>query len=90
MSYEVLVSRTFQDWFDDLPADTRQRVRDGLEALAEDPYEARSGADIRPLENTEPRKHRLRVGPWRVIHRIEDESDAVKVLDGFRRGRGYR
>lgn len=90
LPYDVLVSRTFQSWFDALEEDVQARLREGLEALEDDPYEARSGADIRRLENTDPVKHRLRVGNWRVIYVVDDEDAVVRVVDGFRRGRGYR
>lgn len=84
----VLVSPRVQRRFRDLDHDTAERIRSALEALEEDPYRARPGADIKKLVNTDPVKHRVRVGPWRIVYRIED--DAVKVLDLFRRGRGYR
>ncbi len=84
----VLVSRAFQRSFDVLDDDTKARVREGLDALAEDPRSSRSGADIKRLSNTDPVKHRLRVGSWRIVYRIDE--DAVRVLDLFQRGRGYR
>lgn len=90
MTYDVLVSRTFQGWFDDLDDEAQGRIRDGLEALEEEPREPRSGADIRRLEDTDPTKHRLRVGDWRVVYHVDDDEQVVRVLDGFRRGRGYR
>ncbi len=90
MAFEVLVSRTFQRFFDGLDETAQRRVRQGLEALATDPYRPRPGADIKPLTNTEPTKHRLRVGPWRVIYHIDEATQTVKVLDGFSRGQGYR
>lgn len=90
MSFDVLVSRTFQGFFEDLDQDTRDRIRDALAKLEEDPYEPRPGADIKKLTNTDPVKHRIRVGDWRLIYRIEEDEGTVKVIEGFRRGRGYR
>lgn len=86
----VLVSRTFQRQFDRLPADDRERVRAGLSALADDPYTARSGADIKRLEGTDPPKHRLRIGDLRVIYHVDEAEGVVKAIEVFRRGRGYR
>lgn len=88
MTFRALVSRTFQRFFESLDESTRERIREGLEALEEDPYRARPGADIKQLSNTDPPKHRLRIGPWRVVYRVEDEAQTVKVIEGFRRGRG--
>ena len=48
---------------------------------------SRSGADIKPLKNTNPLKYRLRVGEYRIIYVVKD--DAVPVIDVFKRGKGY-
>lgn len=90
MGFDVLVSRTFQSFFDGLDEGIQGRIRTALEALAEDPYTSRPGADITQLRNTDPVKHRIRVGDWRIVYRVEDDEDVVKVIEGFRRGRGYR
>jgi mRNA-degrading endonuclease RelE of RelBE toxin-antitoxin system len=86
--HRVLVSATFARTFRELPATTQQRIRDWLNALSEDPRTPRPGADIKPLAATDPLKHRLRVGRYRVVYVIEKR--VVKVLDVFQRGRSYR
>lgn len=90
MAFDVLVSRTFQSWFDDLDEGDQARVREGLQALEEDPLDPRPGADIRPLTNTQPTKHRLRVGDLRIVYHVDQEQNDVRVIEGFHRGRGYR
>lgn len=90
MAFDVLVSRTFQRFFGDLDEQTQERIREALEALQEDPYEPRSGADIKRLSNTDPVKHRIRVGDWRIVYRVDGDEGVVRVIEGFRRGRGYR
>lgn len=89
MGYPILVSTAFQRFFERLEDTDQTRVRDALHNLAKDSYTPRPGADIKPLANTTPKKHRLRVGPWRIVYRVEDEG-TVKVIDGFQRGRGDR
>lgn len=66
----------------------QKRVRTALAALAEDPQTRRAGADIKRLVKTEPIKHRIRVGAWRIIYLIKD--DTVHIIEVFARGRGYR
>ena len=88
MTRPVLVSATFRRQFRKLDDATQARLREGLAALAEDPVTPRPSADIRPLRSTVPPKQRLRVGSYRIIYIIE--AKAVKVLELFRRGRGYR
>jgi len=86
--YSVLVSRTFQKQFNGLPKDLQKRVRGALAELAVDPLRPRPGADIKPLRETSPLKHRLRVGEYRIIYHIEGK--AVEAIELFHRGRGYR
>jgi mRNA-degrading endonuclease RelE of RelBE toxin-antitoxin system len=56
--------------------------------LAEDATTKRAGADIKRLVKTRPVKHRIRVGQYRVIYRVD--GDEVRVIEVFARGRGYR
>ncbi len=88
VALDVLVSRTFQRFFDDLDETVQDRLRTALEALEEDPYEPRSGADIKRLSKTDPVKHRVRVGDWRIVYRVVEDERVVKVIEGFRRGAG--
>ncbi|MGA1793854.1 MAG: type II toxin-antitoxin system RelE family toxin [Thermoplasmatota archaeon] len=86
--YQVLVSATFQKQFDKLPLDVRKRIRKGLNELEKDPIDPRPGADIKQLKDTDPPKHRLRIGEYRVIYLVE--KNKVKVIEVFIRSRGYR
>jgi mRNA interferase RelE/StbE len=88
MTFKVLLSATSVRQLRKLPKKERDRIAKALKKLEEDPLSARSGADIRFLEGTEPKKHRLRVGPYRVIYAILGAE--VMVVEVFRRGRGYR
>jgi mRNA-degrading endonuclease RelE of RelBE toxin-antitoxin system len=88
MTHEVLLSATSVRQLRKLPKKERDRIGKALRKLEEDPFTARSGADIDALEGTEPKKHRLRVGSYRVIYAVQGTQ--VKVVDVFRRGRGYR
>lgn len=86
--FEVLVSAHFAKEWRALPAPDRRRIKAGLAKLREDSRAPRAGADIKPLVATDPPKHRLRVGSFRVIYVVEGRT--VRVLDLFRRERGYR
>jgi len=63
-------------------------VVNALSALGTDPFRPRPGCDIKKLEATDPEKCRLRVGDWRAVHLVT--TDEVRVVEIFRRGRGYR
>ena len=86
--YEVLASKTFQKQFRSSPKKVQDRIRASLKELETDPYEPRSGADIKHIKDTKPPKHRLRVGNYRIVYRIE--GNVVKIIEMFIRGRGYR
>jgi len=66
----------------------QRRIHAGLKALMKEPFKARSSADIKPLKDTKPQKHRLRIGDYRIIYCVE--SDNVKVIELFKREREYR
>ncbi|TRZ69143.1 MAG: hypothetical protein D4Q77_00245 [Methanothrix sp.] len=86
--FRVLVSRTFQSQFQSLSKEMQRRIRVGLGVLEEDPLKPRSNADIKPLKDTKPQKYRLIIADSRIIYIVE--SDVVKVIELFKRGRGYR
>lgn len=86
--YKVLVSETFQKQYSKFDKKFKKRIKDSLELLKSDPYAPRSGADIIRIKETSPQKYRLRVGDYRIVYRVEGK--AVKVIEIFPRGRGYR
>ena len=88
MSFRVTLSETAVRQLRRLPKETRERIASGLRVLMEDPFHSRPRADIRPMEGTEPRKYRLRIGEYRAIYAVV--GDEVRVIEVFVRGRGYR
>jgi mRNA interferase RelE/StbE len=86
--FQVLVSRTFQKQFNDIPNELHNRIKNGLKELKSDPYTPRANADIKQLNDTDPLKYRIRIGEYRVIYYIDGK--VVKLIEVFVRGRGYR
>lgn len=82
------MSETASKYLRRLAAHERERVVDGLRVLQESPRKRRAGADIKKLVGTSPPKYRLRIGPYRAVYAVEGR--VVRVIDIFRRGRGYR
>lgn len=87
MTYSVLVSKTFQRDFQQLPNEIQKHIRSSLKELQNDPYTSRSHCDIKVLKNTKPKKYRLRVGNYRIIYTIE--KNEVKVVYLIKREVGY-
>ena len=88
MTFRVTLSETAVRQLRRISQKDRVRLARGLRVLEEDPFRPRPKADIRPIEGTEPRKYRLRIGEYRAVYSVV--KDDVKVIEVFVRGRGYR
>jgi len=88
MSFRVSLSETAVRQLRRLPKDAQGRMTKALQVLEEDPYRPRPRADIRPIEGTEPKKYRIRLGVYRAVYAVVGRE--VRVLEIFTRGRGYR
>ncbi len=85
--YSVMVSRTFEKQFHALENDAKSRIRKALEGLSSDPFTPRPGMDIKALTATSPKKHRLRVGNYRIVYVVQETT--VRIIEVFIRGREY-
>ena len=87
MPYTVLVSKKFQQKFHQFPNKIQNQIRNALKELQEDPYTSRPKCDVKELKDTHPKKHRLRIGDYRIIYFIEKNN--VKIIDLIKREIGY-
>ena len=87
MVYTVLVSRTFQKSFHELPKNTQNRIRKHLQELKGDPVTSRPHCDIKVLQDTDPKKYRLRIGDYRIIYSINKKK--VNIIELIKREVGY-
>ena len=53
-----------------LPKDVQRRFADAFERLAQNPFHARSGLDIRALAGARHGERRLRVGEYRATYEV--------------------
>ncbi|MCX6666307.1 MAG: type II toxin-antitoxin system RelE/ParE family toxin [Euryarchaeota archaeon] len=86
MAYIVRVSKKFQQKFHQFPDKIQNQIRNALNELQEDPYTSRPKCDVKELKDTHPKKHRLRIGEYRVIYFVE--KNTVKIIDLIKRERG--
>ena len=86
--FNIVVSRTFQKQFKTLPKSMQKRIITALAELEDNPFEPRSGANIKELKNTKPQKHRIRVGDYRIVYYVD--KNLINIIEIFQRGRGYR
>ena len=74
-----------QKYLDDSGA--KERLQNHLEKLVDDPYNSRSGVDIRKLKGKKHDMYRLRVGDHRFEYFVDEGK--VWIDNAFKRGRGY-
>ena len=84
---KIELSRAAQRTLDRIDAPQRRRILAALTRLAANPRDP--GLDITPLSG-EPDALRLRIGPWRVIYRVDADSDTATVALIRSRGDVYK
>lgn len=72
---EISYSKSAAKAINGLDRPTKQRIRDGILGLTKKPPEG----DIRPLQGYNDGRQRLRVGKYRVIFKIDLESE-IQIL----------
>jgi len=87
MKYRVLVSRTFQQKFNQIQKNFQNKIKLSLDEIQKDPYQTRPNCDVKSLKDTKPTKYRLRVGNYRIIFIVTNNE--IKVIDLLKRETGY-
>lgn len=89
MSFEIKLHPDAVKFLVDLNPETKERLKSGIKSLEIDPFKSRSRSDIKKLKGTKKRDdmYRLRVGDYRVIYAVEENT--VLVLEIIPRERGY-
>ena len=82
---QVMMHPRVQKYLEDSGA--KDRIIKHLEKLADDPYNSRSGVDIRKLKGKKHDMYRLRVGEHRFEYFVDDGK--IWIDNAFRRGKGY-
>jgi mRNA interferase RelE/StbE len=72
-----------------LNPEMKERLKSGIKSLETDPFKSRSHSDIKKLKGTKKRDdlYRLRVGDYRVIYAVEENT--IFILEIIPRERGY-
>jgi len=86
--YEIKVHKTAAKYLKALPANTRRRVRNKIDLLAEDPYDV-NRLDIKPMEGEEG-LWRLHIGSIRLIYEVHQQRLLVYILTVRHRGDVYK
>ena len=87
MIYEVRLHPQVVKFLDSLQNREREKCRIALNTLKDNPFEPRSGTDIKKLKGKLNTLYRLRVGDNRFEYFVE--NSIVWIVKAFRRGVGY-
>ena len=83
--YAVVTTKTFTKSLANLPANWQGRIVEKIKEVAANPYAPNN--NLKKLQGREG--YRLRVGDWRVIYELHDDTLVMLVLDVVPRGGIY-
>ena len=86
MSYGVQLSLPAKKQLDRLDQVTARRLNDRLKELTFDPFSTRISKAVK----MEPGQRTSRVGDWRIIYRVSESDNEIKVIAFLPRGKAYR
>lgn len=79
MTYDIRVHPDVLDYLNNLGDKTKKRLKDKIKVLEDRPKLNRSGADIEKIHDANPEAYSLRIGNYRVIYSVN--NDTVWVTD---------
>lgn len=85
-TYQITYSKAARNALKSMPRNIAILIREKIEALAIDPFAANN--NVRKL--TKHPGYRLRVGDWRVVYLIYEETVMIAVVRIAPRGEAYR
>ncbi len=89
MKYEIRIHPNNAECiFNKVDIETKERLKAKIRVLEDSPKKKRAGADIKKMKNANPEAYRLRIGDYRVIYSVENNT--VWITEIFQRGRNYR
>ncbi|MDF2956311.1 MAG: mRNA-degrading endonuclease RelE [Candidatus Alkanophagales archaeon MCA70_species_2] len=83
MTYQVVVSRKFDRRFSNLSREVQDRIVEKLKALQERPELGK------PLKGKLRGLRSLRVGKYRIIYQVDEDSKVVRIITVGRREEVY-
>ena len=87
--YRIILSKTAVSQLSLLDTKQKERVKEALVHLEDDPFKRRSGSDIKKLVTPdEPPLFRLRIGDFRAIFFVIESE--IRVTEIIHRSKGYR
>jgi mRNA interferase RelE/StbE len=86
VSYRVQLSLPAKKQLDRLDQMMARRLNDRLKELTFDPFSSRISKAVK----MEPGQRTSRVGDWRIIYRINESDNEIRIIAFLPRGKAYR
>lgn len=85
MTWTVFVSRPADHDLEKLSHDVSARILEAVKLWADE-----ERGDIRAVQNLDRATHRLRVGDWRVLLKLDHGTRTATVMRALSRGSAYK
>ena len=86
--YRILFTRNAEKYYDILDDDTARRVNAAIELISQNPT-YNPNRNIKKLKNRD-REYSYRVGQYRIIYRVDEDSQECNILSIGPRGDVYQ
>jgi len=86
VKYTIKVDKLVVKAMKALDKPTAKRIYERFAELAHDPYAVRLSKPLKML----PGRRSTRVGDWRIIYRVEEESQTIMITAVRSRGKAYK
>lgn len=80
--YKILLHRNAAKVYENLDEKTVMRINKAIDALKENPF---YGKDIKKLRGELEGRYRLKIGKYRIVYRIDEESFVIVEDIGLRK-----
>ena len=88
--FEVLIDERVKKDLEKIPMHIVKKFVKLLDEFEKDPIRPRSGFDVKPMEGYPSNTYRLRIGKYRVLYAMDNETKKVRITSVQHRGDAYK
>ncbi len=88
--YEVLIDERVEKDLEKVPNYVVNKFLKLLDEFEKNPIRPRPGFDVKPMEGYPGNTYRLRIGMYRVLYSVDNETKKVRITSVQHRGDAYK
>lgn len=88
--YEILIDERIEKDLDKVPNHIVKKFVKLLDEFEKNPVQPRSGFDVKPMEGYPSNTYRLRIGKYRVLYAVDNNTKKVRITSIQHRGDAYK